>query len=86
MELIDIGMNLAHDSFDADRDQVLERARQAGVVQMVITGSSEESTAKARDLARSHPGALFSTDLSSTITFPSTSRSARKPSSKTRSS
>jgi len=61
MELIDIGMNLAHDSFDADRDQVLERARQAGVVQMVITGSSEESTAKARDLARSHPGALFST-------------------------
>jgi TatD DNase family protein len=61
MQLIDIGINLAHDSFDADRDQVLERARQAGVVQMVVTGSSEESTRKAIDLARAHPGRLFAT-------------------------
>jgi TatD DNase family protein len=61
MELVDIGLNLAHDSFDADRDAVLARAREAGVVQMVITGSSEESTAKARELARAHPGVLFST-------------------------
>ncbi len=61
MELIDIGINLAHDSFDADRDQVLERARNAGVVQMVVTGSSEESTRKAIDLARAHPGRLFAT-------------------------
>ncbi len=28
--LVDIGANLAHDSFDADRDAVLERARAAG--------------------------------------------------------
>ena len=41
MELIDIGVNLAHDSFDADRDAILERATQAGVAQMVVTGSSE---------------------------------------------
>jgi TatD DNase family protein len=61
MELIDIGINLAHDSFDADRDRVLERARQAGVVQMVVTGSSEESTRKAIELARAHPGRLFAT-------------------------
>ena len=61
MELIDIGINLTHDSFDADRDAVLARAREAGVVQMVITGSSEESTIKARELARAHPGKLFST-------------------------
>jgi TatD DNase family protein len=61
MELIDIGINLAHDSFDADRDQVLARAHQAGVVQMVVTGSSEESTRKAIDLARAHPGRLFAT-------------------------
>jgi TatD DNase family protein len=61
MQFIDIGINLAHDSFDADRDQVLERARQAGVVQMVVTGSSEESTRKAIDLARAHPGRLFAT-------------------------
>jgi TatD DNase family protein len=61
MELIDIGINLAHDSFDADRDAVMTRAREAGVVQMVVTGSSEESTAKALALARAHPGVLFST-------------------------
>jgi TatD DNase family protein len=61
MQLIDIGINLAHDSFDADRDHVIERARQAGVVQMVVTGSSEESTRKAIDLARTHPGYLFAT-------------------------
>jgi TatD DNase family protein len=60
-ELIDIGINLAHDSFDADREAVMTRARNAGVVQMVVTGSSEESTAKALALARAHPGILFST-------------------------
>src|SRR6185295_10036315 len=61
MELIDIGINLSHDSFDADRDAVMTRARDAGVVQMVVTGSSEESTARALSLARAHPGRLFST-------------------------
>ena len=61
MELIDIGINLAHDSFDADRNHVLQRARDAGVVQMVITGSSEESNSKALALAHAHPGALFAT-------------------------
>ena len=38
--LIDIGINLAHDSYDADRDAVIARAQAAGVVQMVITGST----------------------------------------------
>ena len=61
MELIDLGINHAHDSFDADRDAVMARARDAGVVQMVVTGSSEESSARALQLARVHPGVLFST-------------------------
>src|SRR5919108_1361534 len=61
MQLIDIGANLAHDSFDADRDAVLQRALQAGVVQMVVTGSSEESSAKAIELSRAHPDVLFAT-------------------------
>jgi TatD DNase family protein len=61
MELIDIGLNLAHDSFDADRDAVLRRALAAGVVQMVVTGSSLDATRKAVDLARAHPGVLFAT-------------------------
>jgi len=61
MELIDIGCNLTHDTFDHDRDSVIERARQAGIVQMVITGASEEGSTKALQLARAYPGELFAT-------------------------
>ena len=61
MQLIDIGANLGHDSFDHDRDAVLERARAAGVVQMVVTGASREGSPKALQLAREHPGFLFAT-------------------------
>lgn len=59
--LVDIGINLAHDSYDADRDAVLERARQLGVAQMVVTGSSLASSAAASELARAQPGRLFAT-------------------------
>ena len=61
MELIDIGCNLTHDSFDADRDAVLERALAAGVVQMVVTGASEDGSEAAWKLTQSHPGVLFAT-------------------------
>ena len=59
--LIDIGVNLGHDSYDSDRDAVLARAAAAGVVQMVITGSSRESSHKAIELSRTHSGVLFAT-------------------------
>ena len=61
MELIDIGCNLTHDSFDVDRDTVIEAARQAGVVQMIITGASAEGSRDALQLARMWPGQLFAT-------------------------
>jgi TatD DNase family protein len=61
MQLIDIGANLTHDSFDRDRDAVLQRAREAGVAQLVITGASREHSPKALELARAHPGVLFAT-------------------------
>jgi TatD DNase family protein len=61
MELIDIGANLTHDSFDHDRGAVLQRARDAGVVQMVVTGASREHSPKALELARARPGQLFAT-------------------------
>jgi TatD DNase family protein len=61
MELIDIGCNLTHDSFDGDRAAVLQRARDAGVVQMIITGASEAGSRGALELARSHFGELFAT-------------------------
>ena len=55
MELVDIGINLSHDSYAADRDAVIQRAAAHGVVQMVITGASLESTQHAIDLTRSAP-------------------------------
>ncbi|MEE4637597.1 MAG: TatD family hydrolase [Wenzhouxiangella sp.] len=61
MELIDIGCNLAHDSFDEDRERVLADARAAGVVQIVVTGASEDGSLKAFELARTRPGELFAT-------------------------
>ena len=59
--LVDIGANLAHDSFDDDRDEVLQRDADAGVSRIVVTGSSDESNEKAAQLAEKHPGVLWST-------------------------
>jgi TatD DNase family protein len=61
MEMIDIGANLAHDSFDSDREAVMQRAAAAGVMQMVVTGSSEQATRQAIELSRRHPGVLYAT-------------------------
>ena len=61
MQLIDIGINLAHDSFDADRDEVQARAVAAGVVQMIITGTDLAATRRALELAAAAPARLFAT-------------------------
>jgi TatD DNase family protein len=59
--LIDIGINLTHDSYDADRAAVLARAARAGVVQMIVTGASREGTRAGLALATASPGRLFAT-------------------------
>src|SRR5688500_12115179 len=61
MDLIDIGANLTHDSFDHDRDAVLQRARDAGVGRIVVTGASREHSPKALALALQHPDFLSAT-------------------------
>jgi TatD DNase family protein len=60
-DLIDIGANLAHDSFDDDREAVLQRAADAGVSRIVITGSSDDSNRRAAEIAASYRGRLFAT-------------------------
>ncbi len=60
-ELVDIGANLGHESFDRDREEVLARARDAGVAQIVVTGASEAESVTALGVARTAPGTLFST-------------------------
>ena len=49
--LIDIGANLTHDAFDVDRDEVLQRAHDAGVSHMLVTGASPEGSEQAVSLA-----------------------------------
>jgi TatD DNase family protein len=61
MELVDIGANLAHDSFDDDRDEVLQRALDAGVSRLIITGSSHDSNRRAAELVEANAGTTFST-------------------------
>lgn len=61
MELVDIGLNLTHESFRADREAVLARARAAGVVQMIVTGATVEASTEALELARERPAELRST-------------------------
>ncbi|MGA2247140.1 MAG: TatD family hydrolase [Verrucomicrobiota bacterium] len=60
-DLIDIGVNLAHRSFHGDRKAVIQRAFDAGVNVMVITGTSQASSQEAQRIACDYPGQLFST-------------------------
>ena len=61
LELIDIGINLTHDSYDADREAVLQRAIDAGVVQFVVTGASAAGSHAALALAHAAPRILRAT-------------------------
>jgi TatD DNase family protein len=61
LRLTDIGINLMHKSFQADREQVLKRAIAAGVTQFIITGASLRSSQEAAAFARQHPGTLYAT-------------------------
>jgi TatD DNase family protein len=40
IELIDVGVNLTNKSLQQDIDAVMRRAGEAGVMQMVVTGTS----------------------------------------------
>ncbi len=59
--LIDIGVNLSHDSYDQDRAEVIARAQHAGVVAMIVTGSTLADSARALELCRRWPGLLRAT-------------------------
>lgn len=60
-DLIDIGANLTHDSFDDDRDEVIRRADDAGVKRMILTGSSVADSEDAVAMAESMPGKCYAT-------------------------
>lgn len=59
--MIDIGVNLTHRSFNADRMQVIERARTAGVEGLILTGTSVRGSRESAEFASQMPGYLYST-------------------------
>jgi len=61
LDLIDIGSNLTHQSFAADRDAVMARAWEAGVRRQLITGADLAGSSQAAALAAQHPKRLWST-------------------------
>jgi TatD DNase family protein len=61
LDVVDIGANLTHESFDADRDEVLLRAATAGVARIVVTGTSVTNSVQAAALCEAKPGRLFAT-------------------------
>lgn len=54
--MIDIGVNLASTDFDADRPDVLQRARSAGVTTLIATGTSVASSRASAALAAGYAG------------------------------
>ena len=50
--LIDIGANLTHESFQHDLDDVLMRAHEVDVLQIVVTGASLRGSQQALDMAK----------------------------------
>lgn len=60
-DLVDIGINLTHRSFERDRAAVIARATAAGVSTLIITGTSVPESQRAAALARERPGACFAT-------------------------
>ncbi|MFZ9478458.1 MAG: TatD family hydrolase [Steroidobacteraceae bacterium] len=61
VELIDIGINLTHDSYDGDREAVLQRAIERGVRQFIVTGASVAGSRDALALANAAPRILRAT-------------------------
>ena len=59
--IVDIGANLTNKKFSRDLDQVIQRAREAGVTKIMVTGTSIHSTKEALRLTRLYPGTLYST-------------------------
>src|SRR5437764_4471157 len=61
MEFVDSHVHLADPAFDADREGIVERARQTGASALVCIGESLDAARRARTLAETHRGFCFHT-------------------------
>ena len=60
-KFIDIGVNLTGSSFKKDVSQVIERAQQVGVEQLIITGTDIEHSEQAINLSQQYESVCYST-------------------------
>lgn len=67
--MIDTHNHLYFDKFDADREQVIARMAEAGVVGGIVIGIDPETWLKARALAEQYPQLHYSAGLHPTIDF-----------------
>ncbi|XP_058805091.1 3'-5' ssDNA/RNA exonuclease TatD isoform X3 [Phymastichus coffea] len=59
--LVDVGANLTNKKYNRDLDSVVQRAKDAGVQKIMVTGASIRSSKEALRLTRIYPGNLYST-------------------------
>ena len=58
---IDIGVNLTGSSFKKDLPEVIERARQAGVEKLIVTGTDVKHSEQAVDLTQKYASVCYAT-------------------------
>lgn len=59
--MIDIGINLTNKQFNDEADSIIERALDAGVSQMILTGTSIRNSELSSKIAKQYPDILYST-------------------------
>lgn len=60
-QIVDIGVNLIHRSFQQDRDQVVSRAEAEGVWPLILTGTHMRNSEEGARFAGKFPGKLYTT-------------------------
>lgn len=60
-DLIDIGVNLMHRSFNKDREEIIQNAKKVGVSPLILTGTTEKSSLEAKKYVSRFNGDLYST-------------------------
>ena len=59
--MIDIGLNLSHESFKPDLAAVIQRALDSGVTQGILTGASQQGSIDAFEMSNAYPKLFYST-------------------------
>ncbi|XP_063627750.1 3'-5' ssDNA/RNA exonuclease TatD [Cydia splendana] len=59
--VVDVGANLTNKKYGRDLDSVVQRAKDAGVQKIMVTGTSVKNSKEALRLTRLYPGTIYST-------------------------